>query len=146
MHRRWVLAAVGAGLAVAGAVALRASQTAPSEPVEPANGATLTAEQVRALFAGNTAVTQTLKGGQPTGREFKTYHAPDGELRLIDPQGRRAGGTWFVDPLGRYCVQMEGRTKTKCDVVVREGDAYLRLREGEPRARTTVEEGNPLNL
>jgi hypothetical protein len=146
MHRRWVLAAVGAGLAVAGAVALRTSQTAPPARVEPPSGATLTAEQVRELFAGNTAVTQTLKGGQPTGREFKTYHDPDGQVRLIDPTGRRAAGTWFVDPLGRYCIRMEGRAKTKCDVVVREGDAYLRLRDGEQRARTTVEEGNPLNL
>jgi hypothetical protein len=146
MQRRWILAAVGTGLAIAVAVALAKTESAPPAPAEPASGATLSADAVRELFAGNTAVTEALKAGESTGREFKAYHDPSGQLRIMDKEGRRATGTWFVDPLGRYCSRLDGRGKTKCDVVVREGDAYIRLRDGERRARTTLQKGNPLNL
>jgi hypothetical protein len=149
MQARRVLGGVAAGLALGAAVAL--AQATP-EPAAPAPGSApptsdaLSAEEVQKLFSGNTEVTTAMKRGVATGRVYKAYHLPDGTYRLSEANGQRGGGSWFVDPLGRHCFRVQEKDKTKCDVIVREGDHYIRLRDGERRGQMTIEKGNPYNL
>ena len=55
-------------------------------------------------------------------------------------------GTWFVDSEGRGCFQWAGWEEPKCDLIVPDGDQYLRVREGWVRARIKIQQGNPNNL
>jgi hypothetical protein len=153
------LAALGAtalAAVIAGAVLAQQDEpgppetapTAPATPGPPAEptGEALSAAEVQKLFEGNTEVATALKRGTPTGREYKAYHEPNGQYRLKEKDGTGYGGAWFVDPLGRHCFRPGGKEKTKCDVIVREGDHYIRLREGERRGQFTIEQGNPYKL
>ncbi len=152
MGRGWIVAGVGLGLALGGAVALaqneaggEAGEAAAATEQQPTSDA-LSAKEVEELFTGNTEVTIALKRGEPTGREYKAYHEPDGTYRLMEKKGHRGAGAWFVDPLGRHCFRPGGKEKTKCDVIVREGDHFIRLRDGERRGQTTIQKGNPFEL
>lgn len=122
-----------------------ASEAAP-EPAVPLENA-LPGEEVRKLFQGNTEVGEGMKGEEPTGRSWTAYFAADGTARRrrVDGGGKLTG-TWFVDSEGRNCFQWEGKEEPKCDVIVPEDDHYLRVREGQVRARIKIQKGNPSNL
>jgi hypothetical protein len=127
-----------------------ASQEEPEAPQEqPAVSleSALSGDEVRKLFEGNTEQGEGMKGEEPTGRTWAAYFAADGTARKrsVDGGGNFTG-TWFVDSEGRNCFQWEGKEEPKCDVIVREGDYYLRVREGQVRARVKIQQGNPGNL
>ena len=69
-----------------------------------------------------------------------------GTYRLVEKTGQKGSGSWFVDPLGRHCFRIEGKDKTKCDVIAREGDHFIRLRDGERRGQMSIQKGNPFGL
>ena len=146
---RKTLIALGLGLAVAFAAdwSLAQEEAAP-EPAAPAEptGETLSAEEVQKLFTGNTEVAIAMKESVPTGREYKAFYDPNGEYRLQEKSGFRHGGVWFVDPLGRHCFRPTKKNKTKCDVILREGDFFIRLRDGGRRGKLSIEKGNPYKL
>ena len=127
-----------------------ASQEEPVAPVEePAVELqdALSGDEVRKLFEGNTEVGEGMKGEEPTGRSLTAYFAADGTARRRKVEGGgKLMGTWFVDSEGRSCFQWEGGEEPKCDLIVREGDRYLRIREGQVRARIKIQQGNPDNL
>lgn len=115
----------------------------PAVPVENA----LSADQVRKLFEGNTELGEGRKGDVDTGRRWTAFYASDGTVRKREGRSRsEKTGTWFVDSEGRNCFQFEGKEAPKCDAVVPEGDFYLRVREGQVRARVRIEKGNPSKL
>jgi len=115
-----------------------------AEPEE-ATGEFLSAPEVETLFTGNTEVAVVLKKGVETGRRYKVVYLSTGKYVMEESGGFRHGGAWFVDPLGRHCFRPDGRDKTKCDVIVREGDHYIRLRDGGRRGRFSIEMGNTVD-
>jgi hypothetical protein len=112
-----------------------------AEPKE-ATGESLSAAEVETLFGGNTELAIVMKRGVETGRQYKAFYLNDGRYVIVEKNGFKHGGAWFVDPLGRHCFRPGGKDKTKCDVIVREGDHYIRLRDGGRRGRFTIEKGN----
>lgn len=152
---RSVLTVLAVGLAVAlaaeqapaqGENAPKAAEpAAPAESAEP-TGDALSAEEVQKLFTGNTEVAVAMKEGVPTKREYKAFYEANGEYRLQEKSGVKSGGVWFVDPLGRHCFRPGGKNETKCDVILREGDRYIRMRDGGRRGMLSIEKGNPFKL
>ena len=126
--------------------AMTQEEPAVEEPAVPVENA-LPGDEVRKLFEGNTEVGEGLKGDEPTGRGWTAYVGADGTARRQRTGGsEKLIGTWFVDSEGRNCFQWEGKEEPKCDLIVPEGDHYLRVREGQVRARIKIQEGNPANL
>lgn len=115
-----------------------------AEPSE-ATGDPLSAPEVETLFTGNTEVAVVMKQGVETGRRYKAFYLQNGGYLIEEKNGFRHGGAWFVDPLGRHCFRPGGKDKTKCDVIVREGDHYIRLRDGGRRGRFSIEKGNTVD-
>ena len=116
---------------------------APAGSQEPA----LSENEVRELFAGNTEVGEGRKDDVDTGRRWTAFYDTDNSVRTREKEsGVEGSGTWFVDKDGRHCFRWEGKEKTKCDVIVRDGDHYLRVREGQVRGRIRIDEGNTSNL
>jgi hypothetical protein len=107
----------------------------------------LSGDQVRELLQGNTEIGEGMKDEEQTGRRWTAYFAPDGTARRQTTKGgEKAVGTWFIDAEGRACFQWEGKEEPKCDLIAREGDSYLRIRDGQVRARIKIQKGNPGNL
>jgi hypothetical protein len=123
-----------------------AQEEAAQEAAPAPTGETLSADQVTELFNGNTEENAVMKRGKLTGRVYKAFYHEDGTYVMKERNGFMHGGVWFVDPLGRLCFRPGGKDKTKCDVIVKEGDHYVRLRDGGLRGRFTVAEGNPEGL
>jgi hypothetical protein len=115
-----------------------------AEPDE-ATGESLSAPEVETLFTGNTETAVAMKKGVETGRRYKAFYLNDGTYVIEEKNGFRYGGAWFVDPLGRHCFRPGNKDKTKCDVIVREGDHYIRLRDGGRRGRFSIEKGNTID-
>ena len=123
------------------------AQDAPAQEAAPApTGETLSADQVTELFTGNTEKNQVMRRGEFTGRVYRAFYKTDGTYTMKERTGFMHGGVWFVDPLGRLCFRPGGKDKTKCDVIAKEGDHYIRLRDGGLRGRFTVRKGNPDGL
>jgi hypothetical protein len=122
-----------------------AQDAAEGEEAQP-TGETLTAEQVTELFSGNTERNEVMKRGALTGRVYEAFYDADGSYVMKEKSGFLHGGVWFVDPLGRLCFRPGGKDKTKCDVIAKEGDHYIRLRDGGLRGRVTVVKGNTSDL
>jgi hypothetical protein len=115
----------------------------PAASAEPA----LSEDEVRELFEGNTEVGEGRKDELDTGRRWKAFYDTDNTVRIRETGSSSEGsGIWFVDKEGRHCFRWEGKDKTKCDVIVRDGDHYLRIRDGQVRGRIRIEEGNTANL
>jgi len=120
-----------------------AAETEAAVPVHDA----LSGDEVRKLFEGNTELGDGMKGEEATGRSWTAYFGEDGTASRRGTQGgSKAVGTWFVDSEGRNCFQWEGKDEPKCDLIVPEGDHYLRVRDGQVRARIKIQQGNPNNL
>ena len=112
-------------------------------------GETLSGEEVQKLFEGNTELGEGRKGDLDTGRRWKAFYAADGTVRKREAEGGKTKGSWFVDPEGRSCFrwdEWEASKEAKCDLIAREGDHYLRVREGQVRGLIRIQEGNPDNL
>ncbi len=131
------------GLAAGGVAAQDEAADAGRTAEQGPTGEPLSSEEVQALFTGNTETNEVMKRGVPTGRVYNAYYEADGSYRMKTKKGWIGKGVWFVDPLGRHCFRPEGKDKTKCDVIVREGDHYIRLRDGGRRGKLTIRDGNP---
>jgi hypothetical protein len=109
--------------------------------------AALSADQAQQLFKGNTEQGEGRKDDVDTGRRWTAFYAVDGTARKVEVnKGKVTKGTWFTDPQGRNCFQWENKDAPKCDVIVPDGDHYLRIRDGQVRGRIKIQEGNPSNL
>jgi hypothetical protein len=106
----------------------------------------LSEAEVKALFDGNTEEGVYWRDERDTGKTWKAFYAADGTFRKVSQKGAKTDGVWFVDPIGRHCFRGEKKQTTKCDVILRDGDHYLRVRDEERRGRIRIEKGNPGNL
>jgi hypothetical protein len=114
----------------------------PASSQEPA----LSPEESHELFEGNTEVGEGRKDELDTGRRWTAFFATDGSVRKREGSGGDVKGTWYTDREGRNCFQWEHKDEPKCDAIVREGDHYLRIREGQVRGLIRIQEGNPSKL
>jgi len=120
----------------------------------------LSAEEVRSLFSGQTAAGEFREGSRkhidPSGvstfyEPFVMYFSADGTVRSIRGEKKKAG-KWRVDEKGNHCVQWTGK-KEGCAPIVKEGRVYKKymMRKGGGREKwvktfTRFSPGNPDNL
>ena len=113
---RSVLAAAAIG--ALGVLLAFVSATAEAKPVR------LEAGEVTALIAGN-----TVYGYNPRDdSNFTMFHSSNGqvraELRNVTGQVSRSDGRWWVNDLGKLCVQWENfRWVNSCAIVTRDEEA-----------------------
>lgn len=136
------LVAVALAVGVYQALAQEGEESGPEATAPPPVADALSADEVKQLFAGTTEEGVRLKGTIEKGT-WKAYYAVDGTVTKVE-DGNKVPGVWFVDPLGRHCFRWERKNKTKCDVIVPEGDEYLRIRGGQLRGRMKIVQGNRL--
>jgi hypothetical protein len=91
----------------------------------------LSAEEVRALFSGQTVNGEFREGSRkhvdPNSvntfyEPFVTYFSADGSVRSIRG-GKKKTGKWRVDAKGNHCVQWTGK-KEGCAPITKEGHLY----------------------
>jgi hypothetical protein len=90
----------------------------------------LTADEVRALFVGNTVDTQN----RETRMNSITYYHPNGQATQKRLWSTRSG-RWSIGDNGQICLAF-GNRSMKCRHIVREADRYYKVRsnaDGELR-------------
>lgn len=118
----------------------------------------LSAEEVRALFSGQTVEGEFREGTQkyvdPRGvstfyEPFVMYFSTDGTVRSIRGGTAKKTGEWRVDEQGNHCVQWAGK-KEGCAPITKEGRVYKKYmtKSGGSRIKwvktfTTFRPGNP---
>ena len=76
---------------------------------------------------------------------WKAYYHTDGRMSGLDGNTPQTG-IWFVDPLGRHCFRWDGTAKTRCHVILKQGEGYVRVKDEDKRYASEVHEGNPFKL
>ena len=120
----------------------------------------LSAEEVRALFSGQTVEGEFREGSKkhidPSGintfyEPFVMYFSADGAVRSIRGDAKKAG-KWRVDEKGNHCVKWTGK-KEGCAPITKEGRVYKKYkRRGEGsrikwvKTFTKFRPGNPDSL
>ena len=120
----------------------------------------LSAEEVRALFSGQTVEGEFREGSKkhidPSGintfyEPFVMYFSADGAVRSIRGDVKKAG-KWRVDEKGNHCVKWTGK-KEGCAPITKEGRVYKKYkRRGEGsrikwvKTFTKFRPGNPDSL
>ncbi len=87
------------------------------------SASTPTPEEVTELKAFLTS--GTIKQTHPEGKIRKKQFRPDGTLKNL---GSGNIGKWYINEKGEMCQKWN---KTKCRVMVREGNAYIGLKDGK---------------
>jgi hypothetical protein len=130
----WALGlALGAGPALADDPAAPEPQLAPGQ---------LSVDEVWELYTGNS---ELIFSANRQKTRWKAYYRPDGRMSGVEG-GETQTGIWFVDPLGRHCFRWDGTTKTRCHVILKQGEGYVRVKDADKRYASEVHEGNPFNL
>lgn len=119
----------------------------------------LSAEEVRALFTGNTVEGERRKGLEPGqnpdmlgtyAEKYIAWFAGDGKV-VRDMGGRRRTGKWRVMENGKHCIQWQGKQE-KCAAIRKEGSIYKRTLKSKygkilwEMTFTRFTPGNPHNL
>lgn len=87
----------------------------------------LSGDEVKALFTDRTQY--CLQEGKD--KTCKTYNAPDGKVtRIMDADGARREGIWWVNEEQAYCVRWDGKTKDLCFAVFKQDDGTYHLWKG----------------
>ena len=106
----------------------------------------LGADEIRALFSGQTVKSVTFS----KGRVSDIYYMASGELRQLR-NGKVRSGTWRVQKKGRLCLQIEDNDEN-CRAIVKAGNTYVKYivsKDGNHRPVVryiSFTPGNPLNL
>jgi hypothetical protein len=104
--------------------------------------APLTLAEIRSLFPGNTATSES--GG------WHVYHALDGKLLIRMFSGQTDEGTWEITDDGLFCRQWNnfGGGKKACFIYFKKGDEYeYWYADGSAmRGKFKIRPGNPENL
>lgn len=87
-------------------------------------GGPLTADQAKALIAGNSAA----GFADALGKNYTAYYAPDGKLVQVLENGKRRQGTWKINDDGNFCTQFPSEP-ARCTRVVQSGSEYQRVKD-----------------
>ncbi len=136
---RGMACALALGLALGTGPARADDATAPELQLAPGQ---LSVDEVWELYTGNSELVFS-SSRQKT--RWKAYYHPDGRMSGVDG-GEAQTGIWFVDPLGRHCLRWDGTAKTRCHVILKQGDGYVRVKDEDKRYASEVHEGNPFKL
>lgn len=111
-----------------------------------ADGAShLSSQQLKQIFTDKTQLcTQVSKG-----KTCKTYNGPDGRVvRVMDADGKRREGAWWVSEEEEYCLRWDGKDKDLCFFVYEQDDGTYHLYKNERHKAiiTGLLDGNPHDL
>ncbi len=85
----------------------------------------LTADQARALIAGNSA-----SGfAEALGKNYTAYYAPDGKLVQVLENNKKRIGTWKINPDGNFCTQFPSEPERCTKVVPAANGEYTRVKD-----------------
>ncbi len=88
-------------------------------------GGPLTADQAKALIAGNSAA----GFADALGKNYTAYYALDGKLVQVLENGKRRQGTWKIVDNGNFCTQFPSESE-RCTRVVDNGNGeYQRVKD-----------------
>lgn len=87
--------------------------------------APLTADQVKALIAGNSAA----GFADALGKNYTAYYAPDGTLTQVLENKKRRQGTWKISAEGNFCTQFPSEPERCTKVVPGENGEYTRVKD-----------------
>lgn len=87
-------------------------------------GGPLTADQTKALIAGNSAA----GFADALGKNYTAYYALDGKLVQVLENGKRRQGTWKIVDNGNFCTQFPSESE-RCTRVVQSGNEYQRIKD-----------------
>lgn len=105
----------------------------------------LTGDEVTALFTDKTQHCDQV-GKDKT---CKTYNAADGRVtRIMDADGVRRDGNWWVSDKGEYCLRWDEKKKDLCFTVFKQEDgSYHLFKKGKHKAIITkLLDGNSENM
>jgi hypothetical protein len=88
-------------------------------------GGPLSADQVKALIAGNSAA----GFADALGKNYTAYYAPDGKLVQVLEGNRRRVGTWKIVDNGNFCTQFPSEPERCTRVVPSENGEYQRVKD-----------------
>jgi len=88
-------------------------------------GAPLSADQTRALIAGNSAA----GFADALGKNYTAYYSPEGKLIQVLENKKRRQGTWNISEDGHFCTQFPSEPSRCTKVVPSENGEYQRVKE-----------------
>ncbi len=116
----------------------------------PSDATALEAEEIHALFAGNTLYAETLleRFRDEPIRDFVIHLEADGDLTIRNLDGNTDTGRWQVTDEGLFCNQYRHtrRGMRKCYEVREAADGVYRMwdvEDGKYSMAFTIREGNP---
>ncbi|MDP2832882.1 MAG: hypothetical protein Q8Q28_06240 [Pseudomonadota bacterium] len=87
--------------------------------------APLSADQARALIAGNSAA----GFADALGKNYTAYYSPEGKLTQVLENGKRRQGTWKIVDNGNFCTQFPSEPERCTKVVPSENGEYQRVKD-----------------
>lgn len=87
--------------------------------------APLTADQAKALIAGNSAA----GFADALGKNYTAYYAADGKLVQVLENKKRREGTWKITDAGQFCTQFPSEQERCTKVVPSENGEYQRVKD-----------------
>jgi hypothetical protein len=88
-------------------------------------GGPLSADQVKALIAGNSAA----GFADALGKNYTAYYAPDGKLVQVLQGNRRRVGTWKIVDNGNFCTQFPSEPERCTKVFPSDNGEYQRVKD-----------------
>jgi hypothetical protein len=87
--------------------------------------APLTADQAKALIAGNSAA----GFADALGKNYTAYYSTDGKLVQVLDNKKRRQGTWKVEDNGNFCTQFPSEPERCTKVVPSDNGEYVRMKD-----------------
>ncbi len=85
----------------------------------------LTADQAKALIAGNSAA----GFADALGKNYTAYYSPDGKLVQVLEGNKRRQGTWKIVDNGNFCTQFPTEQERCTRVVPSDNGEYQRVKD-----------------
>ena len=85
----------------------------------------LTADQIKALIAGNSAA----GFADALGKNYTAYYSPEGKLTQVLENKKKRVGTWKIAPEGHFCTQFPSEAERCTKVVPSENGEYQRVKD-----------------
>ena len=87
--------------------------------------APLTADQAKALIAGNSAA----GFADALGKNYTAYYSADGKLVQVLDNKKRRQGTWKIVDNGNFCTQFPSEPERCTKVVPSDNGEYVRMKD-----------------
>lgn len=85
----------------------------------------LTADQAKALIAGNSAA----GFADALGKNYTAYYSPEGKLTQVLETGKKRQGTWKVTDDGHFCTQFPTESERCTKIFPADHGEYQRIKD-----------------